>query len=234
MRARVLSEGDDALDARVLGLALEARELAVVAIDHRCTAVPEPQEDFGLGVGDRLDRAEKFEMHRLDRGDDRHVRPHQPGQRLDLAGMIHSHFEHGVARVFGTARERERNAPMIVVRGGGCMGFAACTQCKTQRLFGAGLADRAGDADDARARAIARRARQIAQAIQHVGDHQQWELLRKAVALRGGDDRKPGARLDRTRDEVVTVTVVALDGEEGFAGSNGARVDRDAGDRTRQ
>jgi hypothetical protein len=84
--------------------------LRIVAIDHRRAARLEPGEDFGLGVRDRLDRGEEFEMHRLDRGDDRHVRPHQPRQRLDLAGMIHPDLEHGVARGRGQ-RASESGTP---------------------------------------------------------------------------------------------------------------------------
>ena len=36
-----------------------------------------------------------YEMYRLDRGNDRNMRAHQPGQRRDLAGVVHAHFEHG-------------------------------------------------------------------------------------------------------------------------------------------
>src|ERR1700680_3298998 len=58
--------------------------------NSRCTGSPpllireggaarrEPEKNLGLGVGDRLDRVEKFEMHRLDRRNDRDVRPDQP------------------------------------------------------------------------------------------------------------------------------------------------------------
>src|SRR5262249_59071449 len=84
-RARVLAEGGDALDVCVLRAALKLRELRVVAVDHRRAAALEPEEDFRLGVRDRLERAEEFKMHRLDRGDDRDLRPHQPRERPDFA-----------------------------------------------------------------------------------------------------------------------------------------------------
>src|SRR5262245_31276007 len=100
----MLAEGDDALDICVLRAALELRELRVVAVDHRCAAALKPEEDFRLGVRDRLKRAEEFEMHRLDRGDDRDLRPHQPRERLDLAGMVHAKLEHRIACALRTTR----------------------------------------------------------------------------------------------------------------------------------
>ena len=42
VRARVLAEGDDALDIGVLRAALEAGELRIVAVDHRRAAAFEP------------------------------------------------------------------------------------------------------------------------------------------------------------------------------------------------
>src|SRR5262249_5725533 len=90
VRARVLAEGDDALDLCILRAALEPRELRVVAVDHRSAAALEPEEDFRFGVRDRLERAEEFKMHRLDRGDDRDLRPHQPPERLELAATLHA------------------------------------------------------------------------------------------------------------------------------------------------
>ena len=44
-------------------------EMRVVAVEHGRAAGLEPDEDLGLGVGDGLDDAEVFQMHRLDGGD---------------------------------------------------------------------------------------------------------------------------------------------------------------------
>ena len=59
------------------GRASQPRELRIVAVDDRGAARLEPCEDLRLGVGDGLERAEEFQMHRLDRGDDRDMRPHE-------------------------------------------------------------------------------------------------------------------------------------------------------------
>jgi hypothetical protein len=53
--ARVLAERDDPLDTGVACAALEPLELWVFAVDHRRAATLDPEEDFRLGIGDRLE-----------------------------------------------------------------------------------------------------------------------------------------------------------------------------------
>ena len=169
----VRAEGDDARNAGGLGGVGELRELPDVAIDDGRAARLEPEKDFGLGLGDLLQRAEEFEMHRRDGGDDRHMRAHHLRERRDLAGMVHADFEHRVFRSFRQPRERERHAPVIVVGGGRGMRLAVGGERELQGLLGGGLADRAGDRDDLGLRARARGAAEIAQGLQHVLDDQQ-------------------------------------------------------------
>ena len=146
---RVLAERDDTFHAGAARPMLQAGEQRIVAVDHRHAAALEAEEDLGLGVGDGLERAEELEMDRLDGGDDRHLRPCETGERRDLAGVVHAHLEHRIARMLRTARERQRHPPMIVVGRDRGMGLAVLGQRQPQRLLGSGLADRAGDADDA-------------------------------------------------------------------------------------
>ena len=53
--ARVLAERNDALDTGIACAALEPRELRAVAVDHRRAAALDPEEDFRLRVGNRLE-----------------------------------------------------------------------------------------------------------------------------------------------------------------------------------
>ena len=162
VRLGMVAERHDARSARRRGGLGELHELAIVAVEHGSAARLEAKEDFRLGVGDFLQRAEIFQMHRRDRRDDRHMRAHQFGQRRDLAGMVHADLEH---RVFGARRtsgQRQRHAPMIVVGGGRGVRLAVGGEREQQRLLGRGLADRAGDGDDLGVRAGARGAREIA------------------------------------------------------------------------
>src|SRR5262245_16455916 len=142
--------------------------------------------------------------------------------------MVHAHLEDRVPRTFGTARERERHAPMIVVGSDGSVGLSAPPKRETQRLLRAGLADGAGDRDDLRPCTRARRVRQVTQTLEHVSDDEQRRVPGKVVAPVGCNDRKARTRLERGLNEVVAVAVVALDGEERFPGRNRACVDRDA------
>ncbi len=63
----VLAEGNDALDAGRLGGGGKPRILRIVAIEHGGAARLDAGKNFRLGVGDLLQRAEIFQMHRLNR-----------------------------------------------------------------------------------------------------------------------------------------------------------------------
>ena len=78
-----------------------ARSRSKCGLSAGMIAVPpgfQPFEDLALGVGDRLFAAEHLDMRGGDRGDDRDVRADLPGQRGDLAGVVHAHLEHAEAR----------------------------------------------------------------------------------------------------------------------------------------
>ena len=186
----MLAERNDAGDAGLLGAALEMGELRDIAIDDRRAARLDAEKDLGLGVGDLGQRAEVFQMHRRDRGDDRDMRADQPRQRLDLAFVIHAHFEHGVTRARGAAGERQRHAPVIVVGRDRGVGLAVLRQRKPQRFLGAGLADRAGDADHLGLHARPRGGGEIAQAGKHIGHDEERRVAGKLAAPVGGDRRR--------------------------------------------
>ena len=81
------------------------------------------------------------------------------------------------------------------------MGRAIRAERERQRLLGRGLADRAGDGDDLRRRARARRSREIAQRRQHVvdGDEPRVVAERGAQAIDpvACDHREAAAGLER-------------------------------------
>ena len=56
----------------------------------------------------------------------------------------------------------------------------------------------------------------------------------KLAALAGSHHRKRGAALQRVIDEIMSVAVVALDGEEGLARPDAAAVDGNAAHALRQ
>src|SRR5215472_4828560 len=109
------------------------------------------------------------------------------------------------------------------------MGFAAPRKRQPQGFLGAGLADRAGDADELRRRARPRRLAKLAQGEENVRDDQE--------RCRGGEFRPPvgryhcerGAGRERRGHEIMAVAVVARDGEKRFARRDAAAVDGDSG-----
>ena len=115
---RALAEGQDEAHASRAGGIAQSLELRVVAIENGDATALQSTENLGLGVGDRLDRSEMFEMDGRDPRDDRDMRLRHCNQRRDLAGMVHADFEHAEARAFRHARQRQRYAPVIVVGGG--------------------------------------------------------------------------------------------------------------------
>ncbi len=59
-------------------------------------------------------------------------------------------------------------------------------------------------------------------------------MFRKLPAPIGGDNSQAGLGRKRRGDELMAVAVVALNGEKGLAGRDGARVDGNSGNRLRQ
>ena len=234
MRARVLAESDDASDARLGRAPFQPGEIGIVAVDEGRALRLDAEEYFRLGVGDSGEPVEELEMHRLDRGHDRHMRPHQARQGRDLAGMVHADLEHAIARRLGHAGKRQRHAPMIVERGGGGMRLAVGAQREPQRLLGRRLAHRTGDGGDLGVRAGAGGAGKIAHPLQHIGNDEERRFGGEHCAFFGSDHREPRPFVERGRDEVVRVVAFAGDGEERFARPDRPAVDRDAGHARRQ
>ena len=114
------------------------------------------------------------------------------------------------------------------------MGLAVFRQRKPQRFLGAGFADRTGDGDDLGLAARACGTGEIAQTRQHVRHDEQRRIGRKIAAAARGNDRKTGMGAKSRGDKLVAVTAVALDGEERFAGNDGAGIDGNPGNRLRQ
>ena len=136
---------------------------------------------------------EEFQVHRLDRGDDRHVRAHQLRQRRDLAGVVHADLEHAVARVGRHARQRQRHAPVVVE---GLFGGVRRRRARDRQQRSISLVPvlptlpvTATMRASLRARAARRDA---AQALERVVDAQQRAVARDALVVRR-DQRRGGA-----------------------------------------
>ena len=155
--------GAERHDARATGRTAQPRQQRRVGRQHRNAVRLQRTQDLGLFVGDRLDRAEIADMRLLHRGDDRDMRPREAGQRRDLARMVHADLgdaERGVRR---QTRQRQRQAPMVVVRRDRGVRAAERRQDGAQHLLRRGLADAAGDRDQPSGEALPRIAAQPVQ-----------------------------------------------------------------------
>ena len=226
VRGVASAESDDARHAKTPRMSGQTLVVAIVAIEHRDRIGLHAGEQAGFLVGDRLFRAHVTDMRRLDVGDHADMGLDQPGQRLDLAGMVHADLEHAVPRVARQAREADRHADVVVVAGDAGRGRRLCRQQGTQSVLGAGLADGAGDAGDARRAAAAAGVSQIGQGLHRVGDTDQRPLRPRNVARHDGGR---GAAHEGVGDVDVTVGGLAVQREEQVALADGAAVESDAG-----
>ena len=147
-RFPVRAEAEDILYAPCLGRRLEAAEVRVVAVEDRGAAGLHAGKYLRLGVGYLVGRGEEGAVHRLDGGDKGGVGTRQPGQGLDLAGVVHAHLEDAEAAVLGHARQAEGQAPVVVEAALVGAGRSLFAEGQLQGLLGTGLADAAGDPDD--------------------------------------------------------------------------------------
>src|SRR5215213_6452233 len=94
IRMLVLAERDDLFHAHATRSLSETLVLCDVAIDYGRATGFNTGENLRLGVRDGVKRAEEFQMHGRNGGDDGNLRAHQLRQRRDLARMIHADLEH--------------------------------------------------------------------------------------------------------------------------------------------
>ena len=217
------AEAQDILYAPCLGRRLEAAEVRVVAVEDCGGAGLHAGKDLRLGVGDLVGRGEEGAVYRLDGGDKGDVGPRQPGQGLDLAGMVHAHLEDAEAGVFGHARQTEGQAPVVVETALAGAGRPLFAEDQLQGLLGAGLADASGDPDDPRLGSETGVPRQLAQGLQRIADHHQRRV--RGDARRHVGDDGPGDIMGQgVGDERVAVEVGSLERHEEVAGPPGAAV----------
>ena len=94
----VIAEGDDLGADAVGALAQQCESAGCRAAARPCRRAPGPAKISALASAIASTDGEVAQVHRLDRGDDGHVRAHHLGERRDLAGVVHADLEHAVLR----------------------------------------------------------------------------------------------------------------------------------------
>ena len=105
-------------------------------------------ENLRFGVGDILQAAQKFNMHRINIGNNRHVRLNQMRQIINLSPRRHSRLNHRVARVHIHIKQRARHPDLIIKIAARCVCRRIPGQCRFQFLLGRRLARTAGQRDN--------------------------------------------------------------------------------------
>ena len=219
------AEADDGADITAGGGG-QPGKLRTIPIEHRDPARFDPDEDLGLGVGDRFGRGEELLVHRLHGGDDRDVRTGETGERIELPRVVHAHLEHTESDGPGHPRQAQRQAPVVVEVAGIGDGGRLGAQHRPQRLLDSGLADAAGDADDPRHASGAGGASEVFERPHGVVDQQQRRVCRN-VPGNAGDHRGDGAPGKGVGDERVAVELGSLDRDEQVTGPERPGIDRD-------
>ena len=188
-------------------------------------------QDLGLGLGHRLDRPDELEVDGPDRRDHGDVGAGDLGQIGDLAHPAHGQLaDHGLGVGLDPA-QRQRQADLGVEVGVARHRPQPPAQDRAQDVLGGRLPGRAGDADHPRARAPPHLGRDLAQGDQRVGHDDAGP--RPAADSPGVPATSTAAAPARSASAAKRAPSVRAPGQrdEQVARGDGARVDRDAGDR---
>ena len=145
-------------------------------------------------------------MGHPDVGDQSDGRTGQPGQRLDLARMIHTDFPDADLILRGGRKDGQGQADVIVQVALGFVHHKARCGHRSGKILGAGFAIAPGQADHARFQPSAMPRSQLLQSAQGVIHPDQRECIREAGnRARNHRTRSPGGRSDSNK--VMTVEI---------------------------
>ena len=144
----------------------------------------------------------------------------------DVAVGSCAHLEHERLGVRRRGEERERHAGLVVVRAGAGVQRELRGQRGCSEVFGAGLARRAGDADDdGVAERGARGATEVGQRSERVAHPDDRAVVARHLVVAGvGDQRDACTACEGVGHEVVAVAF-GDEGDEARTGFDDARVD---------
>jgi hypothetical protein len=179
--------------------------MRTIAIQYSDAGGFEPEKNFTLCIGDRLNRGKKAEMGGLDGSDYANVGPRQSSETGYFARMVHAQLENAISNIWRHPGEREWQTPMIVEAAGGGESRAACSEGQAQRFFGASLADTARNRDEPGAAAFARSSAKSSQARECVSNPKQRRSRQTGYLV--VHHCCDGATLERRTDEVMAVVI---------------------------
>ena len=204
----------------------------VVGVEDGRAAGRERLDELGLGLLDRLDRADPRQVDRLDRRHDADPRPADPGQVGDLAADVHAHLQDERLVRPIEAEDRQRQADLVVLVALAAQGPEADGEDRADRLLGRCLGDAPGDSHRERVEAAAPAARDRPERVDRPADSHDADLAEHLGRQAGPADQDGGRPVrDRLGEVLVAVGPLAGQGHEEVAGQHPAGVDGRAADR---
>src|SRR5829696_4275307 len=202
------------------------RERLRVGWDDRTSAFPQPGEDLGLGLGDRLDRAEELEVHGADVGDRADLGLRDRAELSDLAPAPHRHLEHEELALRRRREHGERQADLGIVVLGTCVG--AKGKDRAGDVLHRRLPGRAGDSNHAAAELAPPCAGERLEGSQRIVDREHPAPWLGGGELAGPlpiDDGAPGAGRQGPRRVLTAIGPFPAKPEEELPAQEPARVD---------
>ena len=173
-------------------IAAELRGVGIVAVEEGDAIRGEGGDEFEFGARDAgVALLKVLNVRGTDVGDDAPIGRGDAGQRSDLAGVIHSHFDDGDFVLRGEAEELQRQAEVIIQIAFGPEDTKLCGKRGGGGFLGGSFAGRAGDGDDA---------------VAPLATHMRGERLHRCEGI-FGDKERMGERgigqggCARTRDD---------------------------------
>jgi hypothetical protein len=163
----------------------------------RHAALGQRGDDLRLRLRHLLDRAEQLEVDGADARDDADVRPGDGTEFRDLAEAAHAHLADDDLRVGLDARERHRQADLVVVTALSGDRVRLRPAQRGEDVLGRRLPGRAGDADNPRRRAGAHCAAEGGESgegvvgVEHRGRPPRERVPREVGARADGDEQVP-------------------------------------------
>ena len=206
-----------------------AQVLVVGVVEHPAALLPQVVVQLALGLLHALKRAEALQVRLAHAGDQAAGGLGDLHQSGDLAGRAGAHLHDGHLGLLVDAEEGERHADVVVEVGLGGHQVVFPAEDGGNEFLGGRLAVGTRDADHRNVELAAVVGRQLLQHGERVLDHDAFaSLVRGAFQQEAVHDGIFGAGLQGCLREIVTVELLAFQGEEHHALFNLAAVRRNA------
>ena len=167
---------------------------------------------LGFGLDDALKVAKAFQMRFSDVGDEAIVWVGDLAEEIDFARVVGSHLHNGNLGLGLDAQQGERHTDMVIEVAHSVDDVVFLRKHCRDKLFGGRFAVGTSDAEHCSLALLAVIGSQVLQGLQRVIHNQNALVFWKVFAV--GDDEASYSLLGHLQGEVVSIEVLAFQGEE--------------------